>query len=229
MTYRAYLNGNKVADELTKPTHKFTGLAPNEEYTVQFSKVDNGVESDLSEALHVTTKSATVLPDGVKLNKATLYLLENGSEKLEATVTPSEATDKKVTWSTNAKAVATVSTAGLVKAVGEGEAEITVTTSNGKTAKCTVHVTKPVIDVESVKIDQTSKTVKVGHREDLTATVNPDNATNRDLYWETDNKEVADVTAYTGGLEAKSPGKAVITVTAGGKTDSITITVEEGE
>ncbi|MDR1347743.1 MAG: Ig-like domain-containing protein, partial [Prevotellaceae bacterium] len=78
---------------------------------------------------------AFVEPTGVTLNKTTLALAVGETETLTATVTPANATDKTVTWTSSAPAVATVDD-GLVTAVAKGEATITVTTANGKTATC---------------------------------------------------------------------------------------------
>lgn len=78
---------------------------------------------------------------GVSLNKDSLSLEPGGSEALTATVTPDNATNKKVTWSSSAPGVATVDASGNVTAVAEGTATITATTDDGgKTATCTVTV-----------------------------------------------------------------------------------------
>ena len=78
----------------------------------------------------------------VSLNKTSLTLTDGGSETLTATITPSNATNKNVTWSSSAESVATVDNSGKVTAVGAGTAQITVTTEDGnKTATCTVTVT----------------------------------------------------------------------------------------
>lgn len=78
---------------------------------------------------------------GVSLNKDSLSLEPGGSEALTATVTPDNATNKKVTWSSSASDVATVDASGNVTAVAEGTATITATTEDGgKTATCTVTV-----------------------------------------------------------------------------------------
>ncbi len=78
---------------------------------------------------------------GVSLNKDSLSLEPGGSEALTATVTPDNATNKNVTWSSSAEGVATVDANGKVTAVDAGTAVITVTTEDGnKTATCTVTV-----------------------------------------------------------------------------------------
>ena len=78
----------------------------------------------------------------VSLNKTSLTLTDGGSETLTATITPDNATNKNVTWSSSAESVATVDTNGKVTAVGAGTADITVKTQDGeKIATCTVTVT----------------------------------------------------------------------------------------
>ncbi|MBQ5311192.1 MAG: BspA family leucine-rich repeat surface protein [Oscillospiraceae bacterium] len=80
-------------------------------------------------------------PTSVTLNKSTMTLAVGTSEKLTATVNPSNANDKTVAWGTNASSIATVSTDGTVTAKAVGTATITVVTSNGKSATCVVTVT----------------------------------------------------------------------------------------
>ena len=88
--------------------------------------------------------STTVNPTGVTLSKTSASLSGKGSTcTLTATVAPANATNKTVTWSTSNSNVATVSSTGKITAVGAGTANITVKTSNGKTAVCKVSVTIP--------------------------------------------------------------------------------------
>lgn len=76
------------------------------------------------------------------MNKTTTSLVVGANETLTATVAPTNATDKTVTYKSSDTSVATVDTAGKVSAVKEGKADITVTTTTAsKTAKCTVTVT----------------------------------------------------------------------------------------
>lgn len=91
----------------------------------------------------VTVTNPVVNVVGVSLNKATTSIVKGSKETLTATINPSNATDKTVTWTSSAEAIATVSTTGEVTAVSAGTADITVTTKSGnKTAKCTVTVTE---------------------------------------------------------------------------------------
>ena len=101
---------------------------------------------------------ATVAVTGVSLDKTSLDLIEGGTETLTATVSPDNATNKKVSWKSSDTAVATVDDNGKVTAVKAGSATITVTADGGKTATCSVKVT------EQAKIVITGNTAKVPAR-----------------------------------------------------------------
>ena len=89
----------------------------------------------------VTAPQTTIHVTSVSLNKNSTTLGVGDTEQLIATVAPSNATNKAITWSTSNSSVATVSSSGLVTAVAAGSATITVTTSDGGyTATCTVAV-----------------------------------------------------------------------------------------
>ena len=103
--------------------------------------VSNSAGSVTSDAAILTVEKKTVPVTGVTLNPTSLSLFTGQSETLTATVTPNDATNPNVTWSSDKPEVATVDTNGKVTAVGEGEATITVTTTDGsKTATCQVTV-----------------------------------------------------------------------------------------
>ncbi|MDR1315794.1 MAG: Ig-like domain-containing protein [Spirochaetales bacterium] len=105
--------------------------------TITVTTVDGGYTADCT----VTVSSTAVAVSGVSLNKTTLSLAVGGSETLTATVSPANATNQNVSWSSNTPGVATVS-GGTVNAVSAGTAVITVTTAEGaKTATCAVTVT----------------------------------------------------------------------------------------
>lgn len=104
---------------------------------------ENSAGSD-SKEYTLNIQAATVSVTGVTLNPTELSLYTGESKTLTAKVEPADATNQDVTWSSNNNAVATVEN-GTVKAVGEGEATITVTTAEGSyTATCAVKVTDPV-------------------------------------------------------------------------------------
>lgn len=76
----------------------------------------------------------------VELDKATAELDIDGTVTLKATVTPANATDKKVTWKSSKTAVAKVSTTGVVTALIAGDTTITATAKGGASASCEVNV-----------------------------------------------------------------------------------------
>ena len=133
------VSGATVSVSSDKVTVTFTTAV--ESFTV--AKLTAQVRLD---AITVTYEegSSTVSVTSVTLNKTELDLIVEAHEQLTATVLPNDATNKNVSWSSDNTAVATVSDNGLVTAVGEGKATITVTTEDGnKTATCTISVTAP--------------------------------------------------------------------------------------
>lgn len=170
----------------------------------------------------------TVIPvTGVQIGSSSLALEPGETANLMATVLPSNATDKSVSWSSSNTGVATVDNNGKVTAAAAGSAVITVTTTDGgKTATCTVTVTNPAIPVQSVSLDKTTLNLNVGENSTLVATVLPANADNKAVTWSSSNTAIATVDA-SGKVTAVAAGSAVITVTTtdGGKTATCTVTV----
>ena len=150
---------------------------------------------------------------GIKLDKNSITLKYGTNTKLVATITPNNVTNKNVTWSSSNANLVTVDNNGNVKAVGnkDGTATITVKTSNGKTAKCTVKVT--AIKVTGVKLDKTSVTLEYGKTTRLTATVSPSNAGNKKVTWTSSNTSLVKVD-NNGNIKAvgNKNGSATITV-----------------
>ena len=219
--------------------------------------VENGVVTAVGEGkanITVTTvdenKTATceitVLPEeepepevinveNVTLNSQNEELKIGDTVTLVATITPSNATNKNVTWSSDNTNVATVNN-GVVRAVGEGKANITVTTVDGnKTAVCEITVLPKeepepdpepeVINVENVSLNIPSDELEIGETVALVAIVMPSNATNKNVTWSSDNTNVA--TVNNGVVRAVGEGSANITVTTvdGNKTATCMITV----
>ena len=116
---------------------------------------------DKSVTLYAVWKTATVSVTGVSLNKTTLTLNIGDSETLTATITPDNATDKSVTWTSSNTDVATVEN-GTVTAVGAGSATITAKTADGaKKATCLVTVVDPDAPCEVFIYTESSKKTAV--------------------------------------------------------------------
>ena len=184
----------------------------------------------------VTVNKKVIAVTSVVLGNTELTLVEGEEEKLAAAVTPENATDKSVVWESSNESAATVSQEGLVTAVGEGKATITVKTNDGGfSASCEVTVKKKVIAVTGVKLSAASMTLREGDKGTLTATVEPANATNKNVEWWTSDLDVVSVTSTLGGsngyVEARGAGKATVTVKTedGEFSASCEITVEKKE
>ncbi len=186
----------------------------------------NVLFDDKSETCYLNVGSNPVT--GVSLNKTTATMTEGESLTLTATVAPTNATNKNVTWSSSDTNVATVSASGVITAKSAGTATITVKTADGsKTATCVVTVKAKTIAVTGVTLDKTSATMIEGESLTLTATVAPENATNKNVTWSSSDTNVATVSA-SGVITAKSPGTATITVKTadGSKTATCVVTVK---
>ena len=176
----------------------------------------------------VTVNKKIYPVESVSLDKTSLELTEGDKATLTATVLPDNATNKSVSWTSSDEKVATVSAAGEVTAIAHGKATITVTTEDGaKTAKCKVTVKAKTIHVESITLNKTELRLERLDRYTLTATIKPDNATNKEVKWSTSDDNI--VTFFFGDIMAKQAGTAIITATTvdGGLTATCKVTVKE--
>ena len=175
-----------------------------------------------------TTLSDTSLSidvTGVTLNRETLKLKEGETSILTATVLPENATNKNITWTSDKENVAKVEN-GVITAIAEGTATITVKTLDGNyTDTCAVTVEKKelTIDVSGVTLDKNSVEMKVGEKINLVATIQPINATTKEVIWTSSNEDVVKI-SENGIIEALKEGKATITVTT--KDGKFTATCE---
>lgn len=177
------------------------------------------------------TATATVIVEEIPVTKIILPSTEasmtiGGTMDLKPTIEPADATNTHISWSSNDSAVATVDANGRVTAKGAGTAIITGTAASGVKVTLVVTVSNKVIEVTAVKLNKTAATIKVGESLQLTATIEPSNATNASLQWISNNTASAIVT--DGTVQGIAPGDATITVkTTNGKTATCTITVEK--
>ena len=170
----------------------------------------------------VTVTAAVVPVESVKLDKESLEMVEGDKATLTATVTPDNATDKTVTWTSSDETIVTVAN-GEVTAVKEGTATITAKAGDNKTATCAVKVAKKVIAVTGIALDKTSVGMTEGEETQLTATVKPDDATDKTVTWSTSDAAIATVT--DGKVKAVKEGTATITAKAGDKSATCTVKV----
>ena len=155
----------------------------------------------------------------VVLDKTSLSLAKGSAETLTATVSPADATDKTVRWSSDNPSVASVDQHGLVTAVNTGEATITAAAGD-ISATCTISVFVPVT---SVTLNPANLTLMVGETATLEVSVLPDDATDKDVMWYSSDPNVALV--EVGSITAVSFGEAVITAQVGNQSASCALTV----
>lgn len=166
----------------------------------------------------------TILVTGISVSPTTAALNPGGTTQLAATVSPSNATNRSYSWSSNNTGVATVNASGLITAVANGTATITATTADGgHKATCTVTVATPTSGVSLVP---TTATIIKGMTQQLTATVAPASASNKSVTWTSSNNNVATVSA-SGLVTGVTDGTATITATtaSGGYKATCAITV----
>ncbi len=168
--------------------------------------------TNLSASCTVTVQPSFIYATSISLNKTSAEITEGNTLQLTATVLPTNATNRTVTWSTSNSNIATVNSNGLVTAIAPGSVTITARTNDGTnlTASCAVTVKPSVIYATSISLNKTSAEITEGNTLQLTATVLPTNATNRTVTWSTSNSNIATVNS-NGKVTAIAPGLATIT------------------
>lgn len=193
------------------------------------AKVDNGKVTALKSGKATVTAecggrtaecaiTVTVPVSSITLDKTTLSLAVGETATLAATVKPDDATDKTVAWSSSDESVASVDN-GKVTALKSGKATITAK-SGGKTAECAVTVAVPV---SSITLDKTALSLAIGETATLTATVKPDDATDKTVVWSSSDESIAKVD--NGKVMALKIGSAIVTATAASFSVSCNVTV----
>lgn len=190
--------------------------------TCESSGGSDGSDGSVSATCKV---NVVIPPTGVSITSSSEELWKGEGLQLYATVTPADATNRKVTWSSSNTKVATVSADGYVTAVAGGNCTVTAKDSAGHTASCKITVFENATGIE---IDEIVKVMYVGQVDKIKASVLPSTATNRGIYWTSSNKSVVTVEA-DGTVKALKIGSATITATSedGEYTASCKLTVEK--
>jgi uncharacterized protein YjdB len=183
-------------------------------------------DSEMSAVCKVTVKVAAkdiTVPDNLDVK------LNDGNETtVEATVSPADATDVKVSYASTDEAVATVDKDGRVQVLQPGECDITTTLMQDgeKVTEKTTHV-KAFYEVESITLDSNEGKLTVGNSHTIKATVAPEEvAAETTIEWSSSNEKVATVDS-NGKVTAVSSGNATITATAGEESANYEVTVEQ--
>ena len=188
--------------------------------------VSNGVVKGVSEGTATITVSATdgsgisatcsitvtpILVTSIELNHSSADVLIGESLQLQATVLPEDAKYRSVTWSSSDESIASVSGSGLVTGNKLGTATITATANDGSGIKASCRITvKPVV-VTGITLNEESVELYPKGTIDLTATLQPENATKKEVVWSSSNEDVAIV--QDGHVTALKSGYTWITAT----------------
>ncbi len=162
---------------------------------------------------------------GMTLEKKSIEVEKGKTETINAIITPENATRKAITWTSSDTNVATV-TNGVVKGISAGTAIITATTKDGNfTDTCEVTVTQNA--VTGIRISEKLIDLGMGYKKQITATVMPDDATDKSVKWTSENPEIAAV-SDNGTITGKSYGRTVVTATTtdGGYTAKCVVRVK---
>ncbi|GEM_PF-897898 len=165
----------------------------------------NGIEA---------TCKITVVPTPVtslSLNTTSVDLVKDATYQLTCGITPEDATNKGLVWTSLNSGVASVNESGLVTAMSTGTTTIIVSSASNSeiTASCIINVTTPVT---SIKLDHEALELLVDDEVQLIATCMPSDADNARVVWSTTNGEIS-IVSQDGYITAKNEGDALITVT----------------
>jgi len=160
-----------------------------------------------------TGEAEVVKVSSIKISEGNCSAQVGRVLQLHAEVSPQNATDKSVTWSSSNTSVCTIDSNGQCTTVGVGKATITAKANDGSGVKGTCTVTVEPIKVSSIALSLTSATLKPGEKLALSASVAPSDATDKTIVWSSSNASVVKVD-NAGIVTAVGVGKATITAKA---------------
>ena len=207
---------------------KLTALTPGKytvSCTVNYYESSSGYKSKSNTATYtITVKEvpqvvSISIPSNLSISFGETYSFSPIIYEAEASTT--------LTWNSSNTSVATINSSGKLTTIGIGTTTITCTAHNGVSAQCEVTV-NPVL-VSGITLNETSAEMTVGEKLSLTATVAPDNATDKSVTWSSTNEAVA-VVDESGQVTAVGSGTCQVKATANdgsGKTASCLVTVEK--
>ncbi|BCN29988.1 Ig-like domain-containing protein [Anaeromicropila herbilytica] len=207
-------NGNKIESGTASYSssskklveYQFSAKNPDSRYYIYIQEVDSK-----NTGKYTVKTSGDVKIDSISLIPSRVSIHIGEKTKLVAYISPKNA-NEGYSFSSSNKSVATVSKNGTIVGKKVGKATITVKSKSGKVVSKRV-VTVKCIRVKSVNLNVTNKTLKVGQKYQLKATVSPRKATNKKITWKSSHPSIAKVSS-NGKVTAIKPGTATITVTS---------------
>lgn len=171
--------------------------------------------SNLSAICEISVNSQFVSITQIAISPSSVRLAVGETFNLEAQITPTDATNKIINWSSTNSSVVTVDSYGQLTAKGVGSATIIASSQDGSnlSATCNVEVFEPTVLISSITIDPSAISGKVGETYQLTAIVAPENATDKTIVWSSDNSGVVSVDS-DGLITLHTKGNAIIKASA---------------
>ena len=176
----------------------------------------------------VTVKPSSIPVSAITLNKDNINLnVGDSTQELIAEVSPNNATNKNIIWSSNNEDIVIIDQDGMITGKSKGTAIIIVKSEDGVYSDyCIVNVIESIIPVIDVLLNKDNLTLNINQSEQLTYVILPNNATNKNVTWSSSNADIASV--ENGMITAKTKGNAIISViTENGKIDTCNVDVVE--
>lgn len=228
---------NVLLNSILKPANATT--------TITWKSLDTGIATVTNKGLVTAKKAGTTYvvatsadgysanckvvvtqqAEGIKLSVTKLSLGVGSIYNVGVTISPQDATDKSVTWSSQDTSVAKVTSDGKITGVAVGSTVIAAKIKSGQVAYITVDVTDVL---KSIALDQTKKTIQAGKSFLLNVSFKPEKATNQKVTWSSSDTSVATVNTI-GKVTGVKGGTAMITCKSddGGYTANCIVTVKE--
>lgn len=191
--------------------------------------------SSLSARIDKLEGNQTVEVTGISISNKISTLTVGSTHQLNVSISPANASNKAIIWSSSNSMCAEVSDSGLIKANGTGTVTITARSASNTELfdTCSFEVKANVIKVTKITVNQinTSNAITYGNSATATATIEPSNASNKSVTWKSNNTDVATINSSTGAITPVKAGTFTITATAndgsGVTGTSSTITVNK--
>ncbi len=199
-----------------------TGVAAGN--TIIYASSSNGLTAECN----VTVNPGEIPVESISISQNYLLMREGYTSELFAIIRPDDATDKNVLWSSSNPEIASVDENGIVTAIQVGEAIIYASSANGVYGICYVTVVPYIIPVENIELNKTAIEIDIEETYQLTATITPEDATDKTVTWKSLDRSIATV-SEDGLVTGISAGTTIIYAsTSNGITLECQVTVRPG-
>ncbi len=194
--------------------------------TITATTEDGNKTATCEVTVYIPVTGVTIEPGDVQLEKGE-------QQQLRAKVTPENATNQAIVWSTSDPTVAHVSDDGVISAGRSGSTLVWAKAEEDENYYAICHVTV-IAHVEGISLDKEKITLQEGETETLKATFNPSNSSNQNIIWTSSDEEIATVEKSgdnSGTVTGQKEGTATITATTedGNKTATCEVTVSKAK